>query len=181
MLEVVEQVLHGDGVVGAVEPGDHEQPVGDVAWKVIAPDERLSDHARLDVPPENEIRERRRVAADRRVRLRRACIERPARRIGRVVAGDEERLHRGDRPAPRIGRPACVPALPIARGGATQRLPRLVPATVHEQTEPSGPGCVRELRQLALVELALPAALVPRDRCRRLVAPAHVVSLRTCD
>ena len=59
----------------------------------------------LVVPAEDEQRERGRVAADRGLGFGSAELERPARGLLglRPVAGEDERLHRADRPAPATG------------------------------------------------------------------------------
>ena len=62
-------------------PGER---IGDVRREVVAL-ERRCDAARLDVRAEHEQRERAGVAPDRRLRLRRAGVERPARRLARVA------------------------------------------------------------------------------------------------
>ena len=96
------------------------------ARKVVV--ERRGEQRRLLVAAEHEQRERTGVAADRRLRLRSARVERPARgRRSASSPGDEQRLHRADRPPPRVGRRARRPssrdtAPPTA--AATPPLPR---------------------------------------------------------
>src|SRR5581483_8258384 len=57
-LEILDQVLDGDGVLGAVEPGDHPQRVRNITREVVAADERLREHARFRVAVQDEERER---------------------------------------------------------------------------------------------------------------------------
>ena len=79
------------------------------------------------VAAEDEQRERGRVAPDRRLGLGGSELERPARGLlgSRPVAGEDERLHRADRPAPapRRERRRCSRGS-ARRRGATTRTPR---------------------------------------------------------
>ena len=106
---------------------------------------------RVVVSPEDEQGERGRVAPDRRLGFGDAELERPARGLLglRPVVGENERLHRADRPAPAPGR-SVVDALAVALGGAVEPVGRLVAAPGHEQREPRAAGGVAHPRQLAL-------------------------------
>ena len=111
------------------------------------------------------------IPADRRLRPSRARVERPPRNVTRVVAGDQQCLHRADLPAPRPG--AGLPALAIARGRPAQPLRRPRRVAGHEKGEPRRPGRVRELHELPLVELARLSCRVARRRALVPFAPVH--------
>ncbi len=100
---------------------------------------------------EHEMRESRRIAPDRALRLRGSCVQRPPRVRERAlsVARDEPRLDRPDGPPPAVGR--CVsPALSIALGCTHEPTASLLVASGHEQREPGRPGRVPHARQLPL-------------------------------
>ena len=111
---------------------------------------RVADRVRVDdrrprSSTEDEQRERGRVAPDRRFRPRRrrarAPSARPLRPRGQSF-GENERLHRADRPAPAPGRCVrrCSRGSARPRGGASRRL---VAPPDHQQCQPraAAPRC----------------------------------------
>ena len=112
---------------------------------------RVGVRARLLVPAENEQRERRCVAADRRLRFGSALVERPASGIlgAGPVAGEHERFDRPDRPAPAAE--WCVgKALAVAACRAFEPPRGFRGPTLHQKREPRASRRVSESRQLAL-------------------------------
>ena len=107
--------------------------------------------AGLGAAAEHERCERRGVAADRRLGLLRAGLERPAGSFlgSRPVSCEQERLHGADRPAP-APRRRVSEALAVALGRSSEPLGRLVAALLHHQREPGAAGRVPEPRQLPL-------------------------------
>ena len=100
---------------------------------------------------EHEMRESRRIAPDRALRLRGSCVQRPPRvREGTLsVPCDEPRLDCPNGSPPAVGR--CVsPALSIALGCTHEPTASLLVASGHEQREPGRPGRVPHARQLPL-------------------------------
>ena len=105
-----------DAVDVRVGGGERTESSRRVLRKSLA--ERGRKSGRFIVPVEDEQGQDAGVAADRRyghvsVTDTETCPERPSRGVARVLASDEERLHRRDRPAPRVRRRARVPALAI--------------------------------------------------------------------
>ena len=152
-LEALDDRLDRLGVADDVVRRDVRERVGDVVREVVALAERVGDVACLGPAAEREQRERRGVAADRRldrsapsssVQLR--VAPRPP-----LVAGEQRRLQRADRASPRL---AALPALAPARGRAAEPLGRLRVAR-HQQPEAGGVGRIPLADERPLVELAV--------------------------
>ena len=107
-----------DRVVGC----DARERVGDVAREVVSLPQRLRHVPRLGPAPEREQREHAGVPADRRLGGCRALLERPACELveGCLVARQQRRLQRADRPAPGVATLAGIPALAPACGRPPQ-------------------------------------------------------------
>ena len=160
----------GDGSVEGLGVAGRERGKcsGYAARKPLA--EARREHHGILVAAENEQRERARVTADRGIRFHGAGVERRPRRHARILAGDEQRLHGPERASPRV---ISLPALAIPLGRAHEPLPGARAIAHHEQRQPGGPGRVRELHELPLVELARLPCRIPR-RCAVVpLAPVH--------
>ena len=159
-LERLEHRLDRLDVADDVLGGDHRQRVTHVTREVVADADRVGVDSRVLPVAEDGAGERRRVAADRRLRLGSTLGERPAGRLlgPRPVAGQHERLHRADRPTPAPGRSVGV-ALAPARGREHEPRPGI--AAVHQQAEPGPPGGVSHPRQLPLPLVAGPRRAAP--------------------
>src|SRR5205085_11092772 len=105
--------------------GDERERVPDVAREIVADANRIRVDTRLGGAAGHEQRETGGVAADRRLGLGCAGLERPTRVFlgARPVAGEETCLDRADRaaPAPRRG---VGEALAVALRGAREPLGR---------------------------------------------------------
>ena len=156
-LEGLEHVLDGLHVADPVRSG---REVGErVAYRlreILPRADGVGVEAGGLVVSEHEAGERRRVAADRRVGLRRARGEREARFVagGLPVAGQQSGLDRPDRPSPAAGW-RLREALAIALGGPREPLAGLVALSGHEQGKPRAVGGVRDPRQLALADVGI--------------------------
>src|SRR5437764_13643875 len=86
--------------------GEEGEGVTDLGGEVVARPNRVGVDARVLVVAQHELGERSGVAADRRVGLGGARLERPTRVCGGTspILRKEPRLHRADRTAPASGR-----------------------------------------------------------------------------
>src|SRR5207244_5350408 len=155
-LEGRQDGLDRDRVADDVLSRDEGKRVADVAGEVVADADLVGMAASFGVAAEHEQRQGGGVAADRRVGLRGACLQRPAGGLlrARPVAREDERLDRADRPAPAAGR-RIGEALAVTGGGAAE--PRGCPLAVplHQEREPGATGRVAEPRQLPLARVRL--------------------------
>ena len=153
-LERLEHVLDRLDVADDVLGGDEGERVRDLVRELLVRPRVVRVDARVVPVAEHEVRERRCVAADRRLRLRGADLERPARLVrGAVpVAREHAGLERPDRPPPAAGR-RVLPALAIALRGAREPLAAVLAG--HQRAEPRGTGGVAHPRQLPLARVRL--------------------------
>ncbi len=150
-LERVEDALDREDVGGPVRGGERRQRIGHVARKIVALAQRGGQWPRFRIATEDEQREAARITSDRGLGLRSAELERPAGRFlgSGPVAGDHERLHRADRPAPAPGR-RLDDALAVALRRAVEPLGRLIGATRHQQREAGSARRIAHPGQLPL-------------------------------
>ena len=153
-------------VADDVVRGDVRERVGDVVREVVLLAQRLRDVARLGPASEREQRERRGVAAIGELGRRGAELERPPRELldGRLVAREQRRLQRADRPAPR------------SRDSPRSQLSRQRAAARRSQSAASGrpPSAARGRRH----RRRCPAARARARRARRAAPRTGTVSRR---
>ena len=147
--------------------GQVGEGVADVGREALVDAEFVGEDTRLVIAAEHEQREGRRVAADRRARLRGARVERPARvlRCAVGVAGDQARLHGPDRAPPAVRRRSRE-ALPVGLGGPCEPVAGVVGLAVHQRAQAGCVGGVGDPR-----ELPLPLVRIVRQ-ARAAVLPA---------
>ena len=108
--------------------------IADVSREVVACADRVGVDAGVFVVSQGQARECGGIAANRRIRLGGAGVERPARIAPSAVpvAGDETRLDRSDRASPASGR-RFLEALSVALGGPREARFGFFSTSVHQQ------------------------------------------------
>jgi methylase of polypeptide subunit release factors len=144
------------GVLVLVASSECREGGRDVVGEVGTTREGGGNVARVVRASEREQGERRRIQSDRGRGGCRLEPERPVRELvdGRIVAGEERRLERSDRPPPRVGCNAGVEArAPVERCAPEPVTPAIVAG--HQQREGGGVGQVSSTDKNTLVRLTV--------------------------